>query len=175
MFITRFRLTTVVAAVATAAGLGLIAPPAQATLPAWRTTTVTVDRNPAVPPQLVQVRFGMHPNFDRVVFDLRGAAPGYTVRYVKTVYTDARGDVVPMRGRYYLSIVLHPAYAHSSGGHAIYAVPYKFWVGYPQLRQFAFVGDYEGYVSAALGLRYHNGFRVFTLHNPTRIIVDVHH
>jgi hypothetical protein len=39
----------------------------------------------------------------------------------------------------------------------------------------AFVGDFEATVSVGLGLRHKAGFRVFTLHDPTRIVVDVAH
>ena len=46
---------------------------------------------------------------------------------------------------------------------------------FPTLRQVKFGGDFEGYVSAGLGLADRVGFRVFTLTNPYRVVVDVAH
>jgi hypothetical protein len=45
----------------------------------------------------------------------------------------------------------------------------------PTLRQIRFGGDFEGVVSAGLGLADRVGFRVFTLRNPARVVVDVAH
>ena len=44
------------------------------------------------------VRSGRHACFDRLVVDLKGKAPGYTVRYVSQVTADGSGAVIPTRG-----------------------------------------------------------------------------
>lgn len=44
---------------------------------------------------------------------------------------------------------------------------------FPELREIAGAGDFEGVVSFGLGLTAESGFRVFTLTNPDRLVVDV--
>jgi hypothetical protein len=58
------------------------------------------------------VRTGRHACFDRLVVDLTGrSAAGYDVRYVKNVYTDGAGFLVPLRGGAKLQIVVRaPSY-----------------------------------------------------------------
>ena|SRR5947208_3415024 len=170
----RLRTAAVTAAAVATAGLVLTTVPAQA-VPSYGTATVTVIRTPSPAPHLVGIRTGRHATFDRLVLDLNGAAPGYKVGYVKVVRHDASGRVIDMRGNYFIMVRLTPADAHTSNGTSTYTGPHKFWVGYPELRQVAFAGDFEGVVSIGLGLRPHNGFRVFTLHDPTRIVVDIQH
>jgi hypothetical protein len=127
------------------------------------TSTVTVHRSPTPAPRLVDIRTGRHPNFDRVVLDFRGGPPGYVAGYVNKVYADPSGRLIRLKGDASLMIRLKPATAHRADGSLTYAGPDKF------------SGDFEGVVSIALGLRHKAGFRVFTLRNPTRIVVDVAH
>ena len=170
----RFRtLATAAAAVAT---LALTAGPAQADLGApTDTSPKSVSRSPSPVPTLVDVTTGRHAAYDRVVLTLHGEAPGYRVRYVKTVRADGSGRVVHLRGHRNLLVRLTPADAHDNNGKATYGGPRHLSPGYPQLREVAFVGDFEATVSVALGLRHKAGFRVFTLQDPTRIVVDVAH
>jgi hypothetical protein len=169
----RLRSLTALVSAMTVAGLAVDTSPAGAST--YTTRTVTVTRSPSSTPHLTGVRTGRHATFDRVVFDLSGPAPGYRVGYVATVRADASGAAIPMRGRYSLLVRLMPAAAHDDAGAATYDGPHSWRVGYPQLRQVAFAGDVEGIVSFGLGLRHRNGFRVLTLHDPTRIVVDVRH
>lgn len=41
-----------------------------------------VTRHVSPAPKVVDLRVGEHPRFDRIVIDLRGKVPGYTVGYV---------------------------------------------------------------------------------------------
>jgi hypothetical protein len=163
---------------ATAAGAVLLgtALPAQADLGApTGTQTRTVSRHPAPAPRLVAISTGRHDTFDRVVFTLHGDAPGYKVGYVRHVHEDGSGKVVHLRGDADLLVRLTPADAHDGSGAPTYDGPKRSYPGYPQLREVAFAGDFEGTVSIGLGVRHKAGFRVFTLHSPTRIVVDIAH
>jgi len=171
---TRIRFASAATVVAASCAVAAAVPPASAGT-AFTTTTKSVTRNPSPTPHLVGIRTGRHATFDRVVLDLRGRAPGYVVSYVSTVRTDGSGRVVDLAGRYNVMIRLRPAQAHTDSGTATYTGPKRFWVGDPELREVALVGDFEGVVSVALGLRNRTGFRVFTLSDPTRIVVDIHH
>jgi len=139
------------------------------------TTTRTATHAPQPAPHVMGIRTGEHPTFDRVVIDLRGAAPGYRIGYVKKVRADGSGKVVDTRGRAHLLVRLMPANAHHENGRPTYSGPNRFTVDYPALREVAFAGDFEATVSIALGISHKNGFRVLTLRNPTRIVVDIAH
>lgn len=173
-FLSGKRLTVGALAVATA--VTVAAPPANAGQGAPTSTkTRTVERSPAAIPHVINIRTGQHAAFDRVVIDLKGGAPGYKVGYVKEVREDGSGKVVETRGRASLLVRLTPANAHHENGNATYSGPNRFSVDYPALREVAFAGDFEGTVSIALGIRSKTGFRVMTLHSPTRLVVDVAH
>jgi hypothetical protein len=141
--------------------------------PTWSSGPVTVKHNLAVPPVPVVtgIRFAARPRegFDRIVFDIPGALPGYSVRYVSQVRMDPSDRPVSVPGRRYLLVVLNPAQAHRVDGAATVSGVHR--VGLPMLESYAVVGDYEGYVSIALGLDDVVGYRVGEL--PGRIYLDV--
>ena len=127
----------------------------------------------AVPPVpvVVRVRSAAHPQegYDRMVFDIRGALPGYTVRYVNEVRADPSDRPVTVPGRRFLLVVLTPAQAHDDHGSTTIHGVHR--LALPMMRGYAVVGDDEGYVSIAIGLDDVVGFRVGEL--PGRIYVDV--
>jgi hypothetical protein len=168
------RLTGVALALGTA--VIVTAPPAHADQSAPTSTkTRSVERAPRSAPHVVHLRTGRHEEFDRVVVDLNGEAPGYTVGYVREVHEDGSGKLVETRGRANLLVRLTPANAHHENGSPTYTGPSRFTVDYPALREVAFAGDFEATVSIALGIRHKNGFRVTTLGHPTRIVIDIAH
>jgi hypothetical protein len=164
------------AAAATTAVLALTALPAGADLAApTSTASRTVTRSPSPIPRLVGIRSGRHGTFDRVVFDLHGDAPGYRVGYVDTVREDGSGKVIDLRGGADIMVRLTPAQAHRNDGSTTYTGPTRIFVDDPELREVAVAGDFEGVVSIGLGVHAKRGFRVLTLSDPTRIVVDVAH
>ncbi|WP_433293006.1 AMIN-like domain-containing (lipo)protein [Actinoplanes sp. CA-030573] len=145
---------------------------ATATPSAWATTPITVRNDPPVPPLPVveRIRYAAHRDgFDRIVLDISGGLPGYTVRYVDEVRRDGSDEPVSMPGEAFLMIVLHPAQAHRADGAATVSGIHR--TGLAGIKAYAIVGDYEGYVSIALGL---NGVRRFHAGELSdRIYVDV--
>ncbi|EHR51267.1 hypothetical protein SacmaDRAFT_3031 [Saccharomonospora marina XMU15] len=109
------------------------------------------------------IRVGAHPanGFDRVALDFRGM-PGYRVRYENTVTRDGSGQRVRLPGNAYLQLVFNPAQAHNEQGESTLTSPpvNPVRVGYDELVSYVLNGDYEGYVSLALGLAERNGFVV---------------
>jgi hypothetical protein len=154
--------------------LGLVAPAPAAAPPDWRTTPTTVENPRARAPKVLDLRWAGHPRFDRVVIDVSGRTPGYAVRYVDRLSRDGSGHVVRMRGRHKLEIYLRPAYAHDRSGDSTYTGPRRRLVDLPGLRGVAFLGDFEGQVSFGFGLRT-KPYRVFTLGNPSRVVLDFKH
>jgi hypothetical protein len=141
--------------------------------PAWGTGPVTVTHNPPVPPVpvVVAVRYAAHTpeGYDRIVFDISGGLPGYSVRYVSEVRADPSDRPVTVPGRRHLLIVLNPAQAHRDGGPTTVSGVHT--INLPTLTSYAIVGDYEGHVSIALGLDDTVGYHVAEL--PGRIYLDV--
>jgi hypothetical protein len=129
---------------------------------------------------ITNVRTGRHACFDRLVVDLRGRAPGYDVRYVRNVYSDGSGFLVPLRGGAKIQIIVRaPAYDayrttyRPANQHELSNV-----AGYRTFRQVAYGGSFEGQTTIGLGVRARLPFRVFTLAGPgsnSRLVIDVAH
>mgnify|MGYP001098401095 CR=1 FL=1 len=77
--------------------------------------------------------------------------------------------MVTVPGRRFLQIVLNPAQAHTDSGTATVTGVHR--VGLTMLKGYAIAGDYEAYVTIALGLKTTTGYRIGEL--PGRIYVDV--
>lgn len=122
------------------------------------------------------VRAGQHACFDRLVIDIgQGARPGYRVRYVHRIISDASGRVIKVAGKAKLLInVLAPAAApFPASSHHLVNVR-----GFSAFRQVAGAGSFEGVTSVGVGLRARLPFRVLELRDPghrTRLVVDVAH
>lgn len=151
---------------------GLVATPATA-LPDWRTTGSSWTNPYARHPLVVDLRYARHSTFDRVVVDIQGRIPGWTIRYSSTHHYDGSGAPVPIRAG--MDLVLFPAYAHFDNGTSCYDGPRLVRPGFPALKAIAFTGDYEGYVSFAFGLDGRRPYRIFRLHDPQRIVLDFRH
>jgi hypothetical protein len=144
------------------------ASPGAAPDPPAPTSTASVSGPGTGVASLVDVRTGRHDAYDRVVFDFTGGTPGYRVGY-GTLVAGGTGDPIPLAGKASLVIVFNPASAHG------YDIRQVINPGLPTLKQIKFGEDYEGYVSAGLGLADKVGFRVLVLHYPDRIAIDVAH
>lgn len=138
-----------------------------------KTNTTTTIRT------LKNIRAGQHQCYDRLVFDLNGAkATGYRVEYVKNVYAEGSGKLIPLAGGAKLRIVVY-APAYNSAGKPTYPgvvgkkLPGVNLAGYQTFRDARYAGSFEGQTTVGLGVRNRLPFRVFTTGN--RIVVDVAH
>ncbi|MEA2274664.1 MAG: hypothetical protein QOI98_3372 [Solirubrobacteraceae bacterium] len=129
---------------------------------------------------LGKVRTGRHECFDRVVFEVDGAAAGYRVEYVPEVRTEGEGAVLPLAGGAFLRVVVM-ANVFDDLGHLHYdaRVGDRLNVkGYKTLRDVKYGGCFEGQSTFGVGVRARLPFRVFTLDGPgdhSRIVLDVAH
>lgn len=168
---------TLLGIASTTLSLGLVAgtaPPATA-LPDWGSGRTTWTNPRAHQPQVVDVRWGEHKRFDRVVIDLKGRRPGYDVEYVKKLTMMGSGDKVQLRGKRRIEIRLFPARAHDRRGESVYAGPRKRKLDLDTLRGIAFLGDFEGQVNLGLTTSSRAPYRAFTLPKPNRIVIDLKH
>lgn len=131
---------------------------------------------------LTNVRAGRHTCYDRLIID--GPAGGFTssVRYVPNVLSQARGDVVRLRGAGKIEIVLRANDYDIDTGEPTYtpANPRELThvTGYSTFRQVAWGGSFEGYTTIGLGVRTRLPVRVFNLAGPggqSRLVIDVAH
>ena len=124
---------------------------------------------------LREVRVGAHPEgggWDRIVFEFKDSLPGAVVEYVPNVVGCGSGLPLRLQGRAYLLVRFYPAQAHNDAGQ-------------PTIRSLQVAGpgnsileaksncDYEAEVAWAVGLSQVTNFKVTTLTNPMRLVIDV--
>jgi hypothetical protein len=132
------------------------------------------DPHPKVLTQIWQLRPAQHTKFDRIVLDERFSKSGFTVKYSKHVVADGSGKPVHLKGKYFLTVTVPNSSTSSAAGtpafvHSVYDPRL------PEVVQIKKTGELEGVVSFGIGLRHRNGFRVFRLHSPRRLVIDVLH
>lgn len=133
--------------------------------PRWPVRDVSVPYRGTVPPvpRLTAIRVGTHPDggYDRIAMEF-DALPGYRAGYRSTIVRDGSGEPVRLPGKACLQIVFDPAQAHDDSGNS--TLPRRpdqpVTVSYPAVRAYVLNGDFEGYVSVALGVAGRVGFRV---------------
>ena len=129
---------------------------------------------------ITNVRSGRHACYDRLVIDLKGTAPGYTVKYVNTFTGAASGLPIALRGGAKLSVTVN-APAYTPKGTASYTPASRTDVvdvtGYRTFRQVRWDSSFEGQTQLGLGVRARLPFRVFTLQDAStsRLVIDVAH
>ena len=111
------------------------------------------------------IRAGIQPCFDRLVFDIQGPRAGYIVEYRNVILNDPQGIPLNVPGGAKLAVVV---FAHGENRPALPSVS-----GFPVFRSVVWAGSFEGLTSIGLGVRARLPFRVFTLANPNRLVVDV--
>jgi hypothetical protein len=115
---------------------------------------------------ITAVRAGPNQCFDRLVFDVNGPVPGYSVRYVSNVFAEGTGAVLPVTGGAKLEVVVRSL----SDTNRMPSVN-----GFKTFRSVVYGGSFEGQTTVGLGVRARLPFRVFTLTNPSRVVLDVAH
>ncbi|MFK0257698.1 hypothetical protein [Streptomyces sp. NPDC090445] len=150
------------------AGIALAAPASTAQAPAATAGRTAV-------PHVVNARWAGHCAYDRIVIDLRGRVPGVEVTRVPRLYRDGSGEPVPLAGKYFLQIRLHPADAHLGSGESTYRGPKLARIDLPALKGFAMTGDFEGYVTFGAAFDKKPSYTSFTLRSPDRFVLDVAH
>ncbi|MER5929968.1 hypothetical protein [Streptomyces sp. NPDC002054] len=126
-------------------------------------------------PLVVNARWGGHCTYDRLVIDVKGYVPEVTVRRAAKLYYDGSGKPVPLAGKYFLEIRLHPAAGHNDAGQSVYKGPKLLKIWLPKLKGIAMTGDYEGYVTFGAAFNTRPEYKTFKLHGPERFVLDVKH
>jgi hypothetical protein len=131
---------------------------------------------------VTNVRTGRHACYDRMVIDVPGAGKshlGYSVQYVKHLYQDGSGRLIPVGGGAVLEVrVTAPSYDPETGAptypaKAGHRLPGVDLTGYRTFRDARFAGSFEGDTQLGLGVRARLPFRVTRVDG--HVIVDVAH
>lgn len=141
------------------------------------TATVTGEAQISETALLERVAVAGHDGYDRVVFQFRNGIPGYRVEYVEPpLREDGSGNVVQLDGEAFVVVRMEPASGFDLSvpeGELIYTGPRRIaGSGTSAVREIVRTGDFEAVLAWAVGLDEHVPFRVLTLENPARIVVD---
>jgi len=125
---------------------------------------------------LKDVRMGVHPElggWDRIVFEFSGPnLPPSTTGYVATASQCGSGALVTLKGAAVLNVRFSQAAAHDQAAQPTFAPKVLPGPGTTILEAKASC-DFEGVVSWAAGTKGKQPFKVTTLQNPSRLVIDV--
>ncbi|MEV4353283.1 hypothetical protein [Nonomuraea sp. NPDC049625] len=139
------------------------------------TAEVDVQRDGIEPAVVTGVRFAGHDTYDRLVIDLKGKVPGYSVEWVDEFVEDGSGKPMDVNGGAYLQVTLVPANAHDTKGKPTWKGGPVFPTGLLNLTDVVRTGDFEGHVGIGLVLARKAAFQVKEQGGPSRLIIDVAH
>ncbi len=145
--------------------------------PAFVEPGTVLEQEPAGEWQLTvtNVRAADNGTFDRIVFDLEGdATPGWRVEYVDEALDDGSGKPVDVEGGAVLAVrVAGVGMPFETGVEEYAGGPVT--LGGAAVQQVVYRFVFEGYATAFVGVDEQRPFRVFTLTDPLRLVVDVQH
>lgn len=124
------------------------------------------------------VRLGVHPEqggWDRIVFEFfdEGLPPA-TIEYVQKASACGSGQTESLPGSAILQVRMSPAAAHDPSNRATIGATSMKGPG-DTILQAKQTCDFEGVVTWALGVKGKQNFKVTTLQNPMRLVIDVKH
>ena len=127
----------------------------------------------AADPTLVAVRAASHTGFDRVVWEFRGGLPARrSARYVGDLLSDGPGLPVRIAGNAIVEVTMFQANAHDlNTGRS--TAPGRVVPGLPNVIEVVRSGDFEAVVTYGVGLAKRRPFTLYTLTNPSRVVLDV--
>jgi hypothetical protein len=141
----------------------------------WTAGDTFVDGQVSGSALLRGVRSARHDGFDRIVFEFESASPGYRISYIdRPVRQCGSGEVVPLAGDAWLSMRFEPADAHTAEG-APTIMERSRSPALPNVIELKLICDFEAQVEWVAGVHMPMEYRVLTLHDPTRVVVDIRH
>lgn len=128
-------------------------------------------------PLLRDVRVARQEGFDRVTFEFEGPnVPGYQIGYTqRPIIEDGSGNEITVEGDHVVQVRFEPASGVDLTGatlREVYTGPATVRGDTSTVREVVRTGDFEGVLHWAVGLADRVDFRVSTLENPSRVVVD---
>lgn len=150
--------------------------PTQTPVPFTATSPVDVKGNVSTAAVLTAVRVGSHTEeggFDRIVFEFKDALPDATVEYSGgPILGCASGLPVAVQGQAFMTVRLSPANAHDENGQSTADISQANGTG-QEILDVESTCDFEAVVGWAIGLAAQQPFRVTTLTEPSRLVIDI--
>ncbi len=141
------------------------------------TTSVTAPSAIAVVAHMTDVRVARHEGYDRVVFTFANGLPGYDVGYVeRPVIADGSGEEVSVYGAAVLRVRMEPALdadLTKAAAPRTYTGPNRFSPDGAVVSELVRTGGFEAVLVWAVGVDGERPFRVTTLTEPPRIVIDL--
>ena len=126
----------------------------------------------AATPLLKKIRGASHVGYDRVVFEFDGPVPAdFDVSFVPAIIGDPSGLPVPVIGQALLGVTFSLANGHDEDGNVFTDAITT--LGLKNVIQVVRSGDFEAVLSFGIGLAKQTQFSVFTLTNPSRVVIDI--
>jgi len=126
----------------------------------------------AATPLLKKIRGASHVGYDRVVFEFDGPVPAdLDVSFVPEIIGDPSGLPVPVIGQALLGVTFSLANGHDENGNVFTDAITT--LGLKNVIQVVRSGDFEAVLSFGIGLAKQTQFSVFTLTNPSRVVIDI--
>jgi hypothetical protein len=122
------------------------------------------------------LRVGRNDGYDRIVIDLGSdAMPSWHLEYIDTpAHACGSGEEVRLAGDGWLAIRLQPAQVHDDAGNATVRER-ALRLQLPNLLELRLLCDFEAHVEWVAGVRSPLPYRVLTLRDPTRLVIDIRH
>jgi hypothetical protein len=140
------------------------------------TARTTRDAGDAAVATLREVRTAARAGgFERIVFEFDARVPGYTIEYQERPAECGSGAPASIAGAASLVVQLRPAQAHEAQGEQQVSSISRRDVqpGYDAVRQLKVTCDFEATVTWTIGIDARRPYRVLTLEDPPRLVVDV--
>lgn len=124
---------------------------------------------------LTSVRTGAQDGFDRVVLEFSGpGAPGWEAQYTDAASRQGQGDPIDPGGNAILDIRVNGSAIPEPGAATVPAGQIS-PAGTSVIKGVFNDGTFEGVTHVVLGVDGKKPFRVFSLANPPRVVIDVQH
>lgn len=125
---------------------------------------------------IVDVRYGTHADYDRIVFEFQQGTPELTLDRATPPFTqDASGEPIEVEGTSFLRLTMRGGTRQTDEGTSSYGGPTDFDPGLPALVDLVQGGDFERQSTWYLGLTAESCVRVLLLDGPPRLVIDVEH
>jgi hypothetical protein len=123
------------------------------------------------------VRVAGQPEADRVVFEFEGGLPGYRIRYVEPPITeDGSGRTVNVDGEAHLQVIMESASGSDISGEQVrevYTGADRVSGDTANVTEAVRTGDFEGVLTWVIGAKRKAEFRVSTLQDPSRLVIEI--
>ncbi|RVW06047.1 AMIN-like domain-containing (lipo)protein [Rhodococcus spongiicola] len=142
------------------------------------TAPQSADASPDAALTITDMLVTSHEGFDRVTYELSGTGtPGWRADIVEAAIQQGSGHTIPMHGQGILQVLIDGSSIPSTIGVEPYSGPNPLEVENPGVvTEVQDAGVFEGTTQTLIGLsKPETPFHVYTLSDPTRLVVDVAH